>query len=424
MPLYEEKLISPLAIRFSQPRIRSTFRDGHTLEESLAQIATVTAPPGSSHDALLAAPFPPIEVVRWQPKLRDANGSALLDESGEAVRGEECWFTLDNRRLYCLQKAAAQALPHSAAAVVHVMYDIPTVKSIARKFKTTTSGISVKIAAHHDEAPISTWGWQALPNIAGLRAQGPCAGLCQVQVDTDTRDHALLEDAPLDGGLCIAFAVDSAKSTDDSSSASDKESTSGDDLIQPVKSNQAPAVIYEPGQTMRALIHQRPVSESLTNTGRGHQHGRRQSDKQQQHDQQHQLLLGEYLPREQNRLRAQAQQQQLHQHQQEQQLHQQQLLLEQHMMQEHMASAQHLWLLQRQQQQQQEQQLMSMQQVWMLQQQQQQQHESHQEQLPQQQAVQQKQSLFSQLQRKQHVRTKEQSSYGAPWDETGYSWVK
>jgi len=191
MPLYEEKLVSPLAIRFSQGRIRSTFRDGRLLEESLSEIAPVAAPDGSAHSCVLKAPFPPIEVVRWRPKLRGDDGKAL-----DADFGGECWFTLDNRRLYCLQSAAARLLPNECpAAVVRIMYDIPTIKSIARKFKTTSSGSCVDIAHHHDTAPILRWDWQSLRRVKALQQEG-CSALCQVQSDIDTRDHTLLEDAP------------------------------------------------------------------------------------------------------------------------------------------------------------------------------------------------------------------------------------
>jgi len=35
MPIYEPKLISPLAIRFTQEHIRTTFQDGRVVEDSI-----------------------------------------------------------------------------------------------------------------------------------------------------------------------------------------------------------------------------------------------------------------------------------------------------------------------------------------------------------------------------------------------------
>jgi hypothetical protein len=409
MPLYEEKLISPLAIRFSQPRIRSTFRDGHTLEETLAQVSTVTAPADSAYDAVLAAPFPPIEVVRWRPKLRDADGSALSDETGESLRGEECWFTLDNRRLYCLQNAAAQGLPHSIAAVVRVMYDIPTVKSIARKFKTTTSGSSVKVAAHHDEVPICTWGWQSSPQVTAVHAQGTCSGIAQMQKDVETRDHARLEDAPLDSGLYSAPAFECAKSTDDSSCASEPDSSNCDDVSQhgvDAKKPEAPSFVYEAGATLRSMFNQGADTESVAGTSRRLHQQRQVQSQMRQHEQHHQLLVEEYLAKN---FKQQQQEYLLRQHQ--QRLRQQQLLLET----QQMASAQQLWLMQRQQELMMAPQLWSQQQQLQLQQQQQQQTQQ-----PQQTRSQATQSLFSQLKQRQH--SMHHAAGGAPWEDSNYSW--
>jgi hypothetical protein len=159
MPLFEEKLVSPLAVRFSQTRIRPTFQNGYPVEQSLAQIEMAIPPTDSGYDVLLDAPFPPIEVIRWRPKLREDDGRAVEDDSGSAMLGEECWFTFDNRRLYCLQRAAMNQWPHSVAAVVRVMYDVPTIKSAVRKFRTTTLGRSVVISRRHDVVPQACWDW-------------------------------------------------------------------------------------------------------------------------------------------------------------------------------------------------------------------------------------------------------------------------
>ena len=91
-------------MHFSQLRANVQFRDGGSLE---AAIGSIEARPAGGQ-WLLQAPFPPIEVIRWRCKLRDeVTGRPLLDATGtELLDQEERWYTLDNRRLYCLQKVS------------------------------------------------------------------------------------------------------------------------------------------------------------------------------------------------------------------------------------------------------------------------------------------------------------------------------
>eukprot|EP00435_Cladocopium_sp_Y103_P063180 s972_g24.t1 len=162
MPLYEEKFICPFSIRFSQARIRPTFQDGRDVEASMEEVEAVEAPEGAlkdRYDLLLRAPFPPIEIIRWWPKLREEDGETLLDENGKTILGEPCWFTFDNRRLYCLQAAAIKNWPCRAAAVVHVMHDLPVSKCAPKKFRTTDLGCSVRISRRDDVVPKATWTW-------------------------------------------------------------------------------------------------------------------------------------------------------------------------------------------------------------------------------------------------------------------------
>lgn len=159
MPLFEEKLVSPLAIRFSQKRIRPTFQNGYPVEKTLAQIEMAASPPEVGYNVILDAPFPPIEIIRWRPKLREEDGKPIEDDSGSTLLGEECWFTFDNRRLYCLQRAAMSQWPRPVAAVVRVMYDVPTIRSAVRKFRTTTRGQSVTISRRDDVVPQACWDW-------------------------------------------------------------------------------------------------------------------------------------------------------------------------------------------------------------------------------------------------------------------------
>ncbi|CAE7237832.1 rsgA [Symbiodinium natans] len=152
----------PFSIRFSQARIRPTFQDGREVEASMEQIAAVSCPEGplqQRYDVLLRAPFPPIEIIRWWPKLREEDGETLLDENGKTILGEPCWFTFDNRRLYCLQAAAIKNWPSRSAAVVHVMHDLPVSKCAPKKFRTTDLGCSVRISRRDDVVPKATWTW-------------------------------------------------------------------------------------------------------------------------------------------------------------------------------------------------------------------------------------------------------------------------
>jgi hypothetical protein len=145
MPIYEEKLISPLAVRFSQQRIRATFRDGLEVEASMRQI---TVEPGAGdYDIILKAPFPTIEIIRWS-------------QNGRKKGGHEHWFSFDNRRLYCLQRVAAQYWPKRVGAAVEVMYADPG--QIRKKLDSQTSGLSVSIGhAFATARQLDEWSWRS-----------------------------------------------------------------------------------------------------------------------------------------------------------------------------------------------------------------------------------------------------------------------
>mmetsp|Transcript_49090 Transcript_49090/g.154223 ORF Transcript_49090/g.154223 Transcript_49090/m.154223 type:complete len:319 (+) Transcript_49090:63-1019(+) len=160
MPLYEEKLINPLAVRFSQDRIWQDFQDGTRIEDSLAQIRTVPLT-GAPYDLVLRPPFPPVEIIRLRQERREADGERSRDEKGRRLFGEESWFTFDNRRLYCLQRAAAELWPQRVAAVVQVMY-ASNPHALRRKFDTANQGRAVTVCrhVHGDEAPLFSWNWR------------------------------------------------------------------------------------------------------------------------------------------------------------------------------------------------------------------------------------------------------------------------
>eukprot|EP00440_Ansanella_granifera_P022240 gb/GFBE01024160.1/.p1 GENE.gb/GFBE01024160.1/~~gb/GFBE01024160.1/.p1 ORF type:complete len:324 (+),score=71.44 gb/GFBE01024160.1/:1-972(+) len=147
MPIYEEKLICPLAVRFTQDHIRPQFRDGRELEESFNQIE---AKPGKGgYDFILEAPFPAIEIIRWCQSDTDAEDADV-----------QHWFTLDNRRLYCLQRKAASMWPKKCAARVEVLY-ATSYNSIKRKDTSLSVGrdVSIKCSDHNEH-----WDWRAVVN--------------------------------------------------------------------------------------------------------------------------------------------------------------------------------------------------------------------------------------------------------------------
>lgn len=159
MPLYEDKLINPLAVRFSQDRIWPDFQDGRRIEDSLEEIRTVPLQGLGPYDLVLRPPFPPMEIIRLKQEIREADGERARDEKGKRIYGEESWFTFDNRRLYCLQRAALKLWPTVVAVVVKVLFDFPDVRCAKHKFRTTSDGHSVKISLP-DGSQGSLWTWQ------------------------------------------------------------------------------------------------------------------------------------------------------------------------------------------------------------------------------------------------------------------------
>lgn len=197
MPLYEEKFISPFAIRFSQWRIRPTFQDGRVVEESTEEIEALPAPSCcEGYQVLLKAPFPPIEIIRWRPKLREEDGTKLLDEDGTSILGEPCWFTFDNRRLYCLQAAAVKHWPCHTAAIVHVMHDLPLSKCAPKKFQTTDLGCSVRISRRFDVVPPAVWNWTQAVAAAGCSPDELQRTLASILQDAAKEEWSELLDVP------------------------------------------------------------------------------------------------------------------------------------------------------------------------------------------------------------------------------------
>mmetsp|Transcript_40996 Transcript_40996/g.87323 ORF Transcript_40996/g.87323 Transcript_40996/m.87323 type:complete len:303 (-) Transcript_40996:31-939(-) len=176
-------LLSPFEVHFSQTRIRAEFQDGRRLEETTPQIEAVegstvaatcdaqsVAPSPEAALAkgednailLLRAPFPSIEVTKWHCKLREADGTPRLDpDTGlELYSEEERWFTFDNRRLCCLQRAAAAVWPREARCeVIEIPPTLARLREL-RKFDTRTFGCSVIVGRRDDPNP-ETWCWRS-----------------------------------------------------------------------------------------------------------------------------------------------------------------------------------------------------------------------------------------------------------------------
>lgn len=177
MPLCEDKLISPLAVRFTQQRIRHTFQDGRKVE---ATIKEIKAMPGvGDYDVILHAPFPTIEIIRWSP-------------NGRRAGGKSHWFSYDNRRLYCLQRVAAQYWPKRVGAVVEVLY--ADAGAIRKKLDSQTGGLSVSIGhafATADE--LDEWGWHQAVREHGDFGDAPYSNVAADDVKATVHD---LTDAP------------------------------------------------------------------------------------------------------------------------------------------------------------------------------------------------------------------------------------
>jgi len=121
MPEPEERLISPLAIRFTQDRIHGDFADGRALDDTLGEMSIVPscvrgADGTTQQSRIIVAPFPHIVVYRL--KIKPNEDDAIWKSLGG--RNSVRYVTFDNRRLCCLQRIAAAQLPLACVAAVKV----------------------------------------------------------------------------------------------------------------------------------------------------------------------------------------------------------------------------------------------------------------------------------------------------------------
>jgi len=144
MPLYEERIICPLAVRFTQEHVRPVFQDGRELENTIKEIKQ--KPGIDDYDVILEVPFQPVEIIRWKKR----------DESGIEPK-QEYWFTFDNRRLYCLQRCAVALWPKRVGTVVQALYG--ATDGSHRKDNSLTAGRCVWIG-HSLKTLTDGWDWR------------------------------------------------------------------------------------------------------------------------------------------------------------------------------------------------------------------------------------------------------------------------
>eukprot|EP00928_Gymnodinium_smaydae_P022700 TRINITY_DN18981_c0_g1_i1.p1 TRINITY_DN18981_c0_g1~~TRINITY_DN18981_c0_g1_i1.p1 ORF type:complete len:612 (+),score=86.48 TRINITY_DN18981_c0_g1_i1:60-1895(+) len=167
-------VLNPLSVRFSQARINPSFSDGAEFQGAIDECMHVSCLVNGKDRVFLRTPFPPIEVVAWRPKLRNPDGTALKDSaSGAPVFGDERWFTMDNRRLYCLQRAALAVWPRLCCMSVNIIESVPGDRKIMGKFKTTTEGASICVGHAKDAAEdCEVWDFMAELNKAAANNSG------------------------------------------------------------------------------------------------------------------------------------------------------------------------------------------------------------------------------------------------------------
>lgn len=175
-------VIDPLTVRFSQDRVRPTFQDSAAHKDGLpvqkAVDEIICEPFGDKKNLIfLRAPFEPVEIVKWRAKHYGEDDQGQEDAS----YGDEKWFTLDNRRLYALQKKAVEIWPQRCMCEALVV----TLKEMQlrggkngkqlRKFKTPDEGASINVGYRDDEdlANRRRWDWRERVNTMGQMGANP-----------------------------------------------------------------------------------------------------------------------------------------------------------------------------------------------------------------------------------------------------------
>ncbi|CAE7476257.1 unnamed protein product [Symbiodinium pilosum] len=159
------RLLSPYDIFFSQNHIRPEFQDGRSIDSAVEFIGSRRFAPHDAKDLgvpqktdwwLLLPPFPPIEVIQWRIKLREEDGCQVVDDNGNELYGDREWYSLDNRRLYCLQKAAAALYPKQVLVLVSIVHQEEGTCREFRKFRSVDRGRSIRLG-HRDSPNLPRW---------------------------------------------------------------------------------------------------------------------------------------------------------------------------------------------------------------------------------------------------------------------------
>lgn len=163
------RLLSPFEIFFSQNHIRPEFQDGRSIDAAVGCIGSRRFDPRDGFEDLgcpqksswwlLSQPFPMIEVIQWRIKLREEDGCQVVDDDGNELYGEREWYTLDNRRLYCLQRAAVALYPKQVRVLVSVVHQEEGSCREFRKFRSVDRGRSIRLG-HRDSPDLPRWCWR------------------------------------------------------------------------------------------------------------------------------------------------------------------------------------------------------------------------------------------------------------------------
>lgn len=138
--VWEERWVSPLAVRFSQGKIHPFFHERGPISEVLLQIH---AKSNSSDVRHIEPPFPPMRLLH-------------LKSFGVLV-------TLDNRRLYALQRFAMQEWPSLCLVKALCVEELtPTrLKAENRKFTNRTAGLEIEIESRSNAFDTFSWVTEA-----------------------------------------------------------------------------------------------------------------------------------------------------------------------------------------------------------------------------------------------------------------------
>lgn len=148
--VWEERWISPLAVRFSQGKIHPFFHERGPISEVMLQIRLREDPEsnsaGSSNSQPLKRiepPFPPVRLLH-------------LKEQGVLV-------TLDNRRLYALQRFALQEWPAVCFTKALVVDELtPTrLRAENRKFTNRVCGLQLEVESRSNAFDTFSWVTEA-----------------------------------------------------------------------------------------------------------------------------------------------------------------------------------------------------------------------------------------------------------------------